>query len=200
MIRIHHFPRTRSLRIIWQCEEMGLPYETVAENFPVTDQYRALNPIGAMPYLEDGDVAMNESIAMMLYLAERYGPTPIWPAGGDAAFPRAVQFLIFGEAHLGGWGNAVMVTRFLAPQDQKENFTAKVAMDRLVQGLGFVAATLGESPFIAGDRFTLADISVGYCLGVARTIMGIESSIDPALLSYHDRLTARPAYQQAAAV
>jgi glutathione S-transferase len=69
-----------------------------------------------------------------------------------------------------------------------------------VQGLGFVAATLGESPFIAGDRFTLADISVGYCLGVARTIMGIESSIAPTLLSYHDRLTERPAYQRAAAV
>jgi glutathione S-transferase len=178
---------------------MELPYETVRQSFPITDEYRALNPIGAMPYLEDGEVGMNESIAMMLYLAERYGPTPLWPRPDDPAYPRAVQFLTFGEAHLGAWGNTIMVTRFLAPPDQKENFTANVAMDRLQRGLRFVAEKLGDAPHIAGERFTLADISIGYVLGVARNIMDIEGAMPPALLSYHDRLIARPAYQRAAA-
>ena len=56
---------------------MGLPYEVVSVGFPPDDSYRALNPIGALPFLQDGDVGINESTAMLLYIAQKYGPTPL---------------------------------------------------------------------------------------------------------------------------
>ena len=81
MITIHNFARAaRGLRIYWQCEEMGLPYRALRVPFPSDAAYRALNPLGSTPFLQDdGGVAINESVAMMLYLAQRYGPTPLLP-------------------------------------------------------------------------------------------------------------------------
>ncbi len=79
MITVYNFARgARGLRVIWQCEEMGLAYRVETVTYPTPASYRALNPLGSVPYLEDDDggVGMSESVAMMLYLADRYGPTP----------------------------------------------------------------------------------------------------------------------------
>ena len=132
MVKIHHLGPTRSLRVVWQCEEMALPYELEPASFPTSPAYRALNPIGSLPFLEDdGGVAINESVAMMLYLATRYGPTPLLPGPGDPALARVMQFVIFGEATLGAWGNVMMVTTMMAPADQKDTFQARFARDRM---------------------------------------------------------------------
>src|SRR5262245_42219381 len=78
MIKIYHMPRARGLRVIWLCEEMGLPYEIVPVSFPLSEEYRVKNPAANVPFLEDdGGVAIHESIAIMLYLVGRYGPTPL---------------------------------------------------------------------------------------------------------------------------
>jgi glutathione S-transferase len=81
MMKIHNFARgARGLRVMWLCEEMGLPYSVQNHSFPVSDDYRALNPLGTVPFLEDdGGVAINESVAIMFYVAQRYGPTPLLP-------------------------------------------------------------------------------------------------------------------------
>ena len=102
MITIYNFPRgARGIRVFWLCEEMGLAYTPAAVSFPTSAEYRALNPLGSVPFLEDaGGVAINESVAMMLYLAERYGPTPLLPGKSDPAFARVLQFTVFGEAAL----------------------------------------------------------------------------------------------------
>ena len=116
MLKIHHFPRGRGLRVVWQCEEMGLAYEIEPVAFPLTDEYRKLNPAGGVPFLEDdGGVAINESVAMMLYLAQKYGPTPLLPAARDPLFARVLQFTIYGEATLGMWINTIMLARFYFP-------------------------------------------------------------------------------------
>jgi glutathione S-transferase len=200
MVKIHHLGRTRSLRVIWQCEEMGLAYEVIPAAFPITQAYRALNPIGALPFLEDeGGVAINESVAMMLYIATQYGPTPLLPGKGEPHLARVMQFLVFGEATLGAWGNVMMVTRFFAPDDQKQNFTATLATQRMNAALKFTADKLAAGPFLAGAQFTLADISTGYVIGIARGALADQLDIPPTLLAYHDRLQERPAYQRAAA-
>jgi glutathione S-transferase len=203
MIRIHHLGPTRGMRIIWQCEEMGLPYEVIQQSFPVSAEYRALNPMGALPFLEDGPenqrIGINESVAMMLYLAMKYGPTPLLPGKDDPALARTLQFLVFGEATLGAWGNAVMVTHLFAPAEQKSNFTADTARARLAAGFGYAASMLGDQPYLAGKDFTLADISVAYTIGVARAYFGGDDTLPKNLLAYHDRLKERPAYQRAAA-
>ena len=81
MMTIHNFARgARGQRVMWLCEEMGLPYAVQNHSFPVPADYRTLNPLGTVPFLEDdGGVAINESVAMMLYVAQQHGPTPLLP-------------------------------------------------------------------------------------------------------------------------
>ena len=76
MLKIFHAPRSRSLRIVWLCEEMGIPYETVAVNFrDPSPAFVAVNPLKSLPALQDGAVSMIESVAMMIYIIAKYGPT-----------------------------------------------------------------------------------------------------------------------------
>ncbi len=200
MIRIHNFGPARGMRIVWQCEEMGLPYELVPVPFPPDAAYRAINPIGAVPFLEDeGGVAINESVAIMLYLAEQYGPTPLLPRKGEPDLARVLQFTIFGEATLGMHGNVINGARLAAPEAEKQNWSVRNSTGRFDAGLAFVADKLGAGPYIAGERFTLADISVGFVLSIARRIPELGIVLPEGLTDYRDRLEARPAYQRAIA-
>lgn len=200
MLKIHHLPRARGLRVVWLCEEMGLPYEIAPVPFPPDEAYKKLNPVGSIPFLEDdGGVAINESIAMLLYISQKYGPTPFMPQPSDPNFARVLQMTLLGEATLGSYGNVMIGAMFMAPDDQKQNWSVMGSRDRLLQGFNYVAQVLGDRQFLVGDGFTIADISVGWMVGVARTMMGLEAQLPKSLLAYHDRLIARPAYQRAEA-
>ncbi len=89
MIRIHHVPRTRSMRVIWLCEELGLAYEIVPVDFSPayrsTPEWRALSPTGKVPAMEDDGFSMFESGAMVDYILERYGEGRLQPAQGTEA-------------------------------------------------------------------------------------------------------------------
>lgn len=201
MIKIYHLPRARGLRVVWLCEEMGLPYEVAPVVFPTNDAYKKLNPIGSVPFLEDdGGVAINESVAMMLYIAQKYGPTPLMPSPVDSRFARVLQMTVFGEATLGAHGNVLMGARFFAPDEHKQNWSVTASRERFIIGLNYAAEILGDNAHLAGEQFTLADISVGYAVGIARAMLGAEGEMSPKLLAYHDRITARPAFARANAV
>src|SRR5258706_14252469 len=92
VIRIYNFPApTRALRPIWLCEEMKLPYEVEMVARPTGQDYRARYPIGSVPFLEDeGGVAIGESVARLLYLAQKYGPTRLLPTGQDRQFAQVL--------------------------------------------------------------------------------------------------------------
>jgi glutathione S-transferase len=121
MIRIYDFARgARGLRVVWQCEEMGLPYRFETVSFPPSAAYRALNPLGSVPFLQDdAGVAINESIAMMLYLAQKYGPTPLLPGNDDPTLGRVLQMTVFGEAAIGAQMNSLLAAHFAAPEADK---------------------------------------------------------------------------------
>jgi len=199
MLKIYHVPGARGLRVVWLCEEMGLPYAVERVAFPPDDAYRQLNPMGSVPFLEDEGVAINESVAMMLYIAQKYGPTPLMPSPVDSRFARVLQMTVFGEATLGGYGNILMGARFFAPDEHKQNWSATYSRERMVRAFAYTTGVLASNPYLAGEQFTLADISVGYAIGVARTMMEMEADIAPELLAYHDRVSARPAFQRAKA-
>jgi glutathione S-transferase len=201
MLKIHHAPRARGLRVIWLCEEMGVPYEIAKVSFPPGDDYKKLNAMGSVPFLEDdGGVAINESVAMLLYIAQKYGPTPLLPGPNDPAFARTLQMTVFGEATIGMWGNVQMGAKFFAPDEHKDNWSVREARARMLRAFAYAAGMLERGPWMAGDAFTVADISVGYGVGIARSpFFQMEGELAPSLLAYHDRLTARPAYQRAAA-
>lgn len=197
MIRIHNFARgARGLRVVWLCEEMGLPYHLETHPFPTPPAYRALNPLGTVPFLEDeGGVAINESIAMLLYVAQRYGPTPLLPAHDDPRLARVLQMTVFSEATLGAGLNSLMAAHFAAPEPDKRNWSVRVAEDRFKQALSYVVGILGSQPHLAGADFTLADIAVSTSLGMWRGALG--QTLPAPLAAYQDRLAERPAYQRA---
>ena len=197
-ITIWNFPRGgRGVRLFWQCEEMGLAYETKAVAFPPSAEYLALNPLGSVPFLQDGDVAINESVAIMLYLAGTYGPTPLMPSPETPSYARVLQMLVFSEASLGACVNTLLAARFGAPEADKANWSVRMTEDRVLQFLGFVEGVLGDAPYLAGQDFTLADIAISTGMGVYRG--ALNKTLSPRLSAYQDRLQARPAYQRAKA-
>lgn len=109
-MRIWHAPGARSLRVVWLCEEMGLPYELRRVSLRAADEdLKAVNPFGSVPVLEDhGGVRMIESVAMLLYVAGRYGPTPLALQPDDPDYPRYAQWLVAGEASIGMPGAMLM--------------------------------------------------------------------------------------------
>ncbi|MFS8067143.1 MAG: glutathione S-transferase family protein [Byssovorax sp.] len=197
MIRIHNFARgARGLRAIWQCEEMGLPYQVETVSFPPSDAYRALNPLGTVPFLEDeGGVAMGESVAIMLYLAQKYGPTPLLPGKDDPSFARVLQMTVFGEATIGAGINLLLGAHFVAPEADKRNWSVLSQEMRIAVALRYVADMIGTNPFLAGESLTLADISVSSALGIWRGALG--HVLSDQLSAYQKRIAARPAYQRA---
>jgi glutathione S-transferase len=197
MICIHNFARGgRGLRVIWQCEEMGVPYRLEIVSFPTSEAYRALNPLGTVPFLEDaGGVAINESVAMMLYLAQKYGPTPLLPATDDQSHARVLQMTVFGEATIAAALNPLLAAHFVAPEADKRNWSVRGQEGRVKQAVGYVADMLGSDPFLAGDELTLADISVSTALGIWRG--ALNGALPGKLVAYQERMAARPAYQRA---
>jgi len=190
---------TRSIRVIWLLEEMGLSYEQRAVDlFRRRDdaEFMSVNPAGFLPALRDGEIAMVESIAIMEYLIARYGPAGMAPSASDADYPHYQQFLILGEAGLAAYLNIVVASRFFAPDPDKDNWGARQAVLMFQNRLALVSRRLDLVPYVAGKAFTAADISVCYALELGSRI-GLADQYSPALKSYLERLRARDAYQRA---
>jgi glutathione S-transferase len=199
MIRVYNFARgARGLRVFWQCEEMGLPYQVEKFGFPPSKAFLALHPLGSVPFLEDdGGIAIGESIAIMFYLAHTYGPTSLLPPAGDAAFARVVELTVFGETALGMNMNPLLAAHFMAPEADKSNWSVRGQEARVEQTLGYLVQRLGSHAYLVGDDFTLADISVSCALGLWKGALG--KPLGPELEAYRSRLAARPAYERARA-
>jgi glutathione S-transferase/3-isopropylmalate dehydratase len=193
------FGEGRGFRVVWLLEEMGLPYQLrdvdLLAGVENDAEFLALNPAGFIPALRDGEVTMVESIAIMEYLAGRYGPTPLAPAAQDAAFPAYQQFLHLGEAGLAASVYFVSGARNIAPEAERDNWSARQAMRVFTSRLGLVTRRLAQAPYMAGEAFTAADISVGYALEMARKNIGFE--LGGAEQAYLTRLRDREGYQRA---
>jgi glutathione S-transferase len=200
MLKIYHSQGARSLHVLWLCEEMGVPYETAeASFFKPSDEFTAVNPLRTVPAMRDGDVSMIESVAMMIYIMAKHGPTDLEVKPNEAGYADYLQYLMFGEAGLAAYGNPLVATRFLAPDDQKQNFTAGYLHKAILKRLDFIGERLAGKPYIAADRFTAADISVAY-IATGGKFAGIDEEIPAPVKTYIENLWQRPAYQRAAAV
>jgi glutathione S-transferase len=199
MLKIFHASGSRSLRVIWMAEEMGLDYELSPERIGRSSpEFIAVNPARGLPAVIDGDVSMSESVAIMQYLAARYGPTPLAPAADDPTYPAYLQYLIYGEASLSAFLNPLVGTRFLAPADQKDNFTAGFCRTLFGRRVTALTERLTASPHLAGKAFTAADISVVYALNMGGAL-GLAEDYPAPIADYWARMKTRPAYQVAVA-
>jgi len=200
MLKIFHAPRARSMRVLWLCEEMGVPYETApASFFNPSEEFSAANPLRTIPALVDGEVVMIESIAIMLYIMGKHGPTDLALQPDDPNYAAYLQYLLFGEAGMAAMANAMIATRYAAPDDSKQNWTNDYLSKTLYKRFKLIGERLAQTPYIAGERFTAADISVGYVIGMA-DFVGLGDRVPKAALDYRARLSERPAFQRAAAV
>jgi len=193
------FGEGRGFRVVWLLEEMGLPYRlrpvdllAGVENDPA---FLEINPAGFIPAIQDGDVVMVESIAIMEYLMGRYGPTPFAPGPEDPAFPLYQQFLHLGEAGLAASAYFVNGARNIAPESERNNWSARQAMGVFQSRLGLVTRQLARTPYLAGAAFTAADISVVYALLMARRNCGVTyGALEDAYIA---RVIARSGYHRA---
>jgi glutathione S-transferase len=198
MITITNFPRgVRGVRVAWVCEEMSLPYRVEPVGFPPPAAYLAKNPLGSVPFLEDGEVAINESIAMCLYLAGRYGPTPLLPVSSDPAYARVIQMTVFAEATLGAGLNTLMMAHFAAPDPDKGNWSVRAQEERVSTAIAFIGKKLDGNDYLAGNGLTLADIAISTSLGMWSGALG--KPVPEDLAKWRARLSERPAYQRASA-
>lgn len=198
MMKIHHAPRTRSLRVVWAAEELGLPYETTPVSFQnPSPEFLALSPGGTIPAVEADAVRMTESVAIIHYLAVKHG-SPLAVGPEDGRYADYLQFLLFGEANLAAPLNAIVGTRFMGPEEEKNNWTVQMIGQSYQRRLAPVVRQLERGDYMAGEAFTMADISVGYALGLGEMLQLGEH---PApIKAYRERLMSRPAYQRAVAV
>lgn len=195
------FGEGRGFRVVWLLEEMGLAYALrpvdLIAGVEEDHEFLAINPAGFIPALRDGNVTMVESIAIMEYLMARHGPTPLAPGADDPAFPAYQQFLHLGEAGLAASMYFVVVSRNLAPDGEKQNWGARKALEVFRSRLGLVTRQLAHSPYLAGDAFTAADISVTYALEFAQRAGGI--SLGKTERDYVARTSGRDGYKRAMA-
>jgi glutathione S-transferase len=193
------FGEGRGFRVVWLLEEMGLPYRLrdvdLLAGVENDVEFLEINPAGFIPAIRDGDVTMVESVAIMEYLLARYGPTTLAPDAQDTAFPAYQQFLHLGEAGLAASIYFVSGARNIAPESERDNWSARQAMDVFTTRLTLVTRRLELAPYMAGDVFTAADISVGYALELARKNVGVV--LGEVEQAYMARLRKRGGYRRA---
>jgi len=193
------FGEGRGFRVVWLLEEMGLAYQLrpvdLMAGVENDTEFLAINPAGFIPAIQDGEVTMVESIAIMEYLMARYGPTPLAPEPRDSAFPAYQQFLHLGEAGLAASIYFVVGARHFAPETERQNWSAGQAQRVFDSRLGLVTRQLARSPYLAGDTFTAADISVTYALELAQRAGGV--TLGEVERAYVARTSGRDAYKRA---
>lgn len=201
-MKIHHAPNSRSVRAVWLFEELGLPYEL--EVYKLGDpamrsaEYLKKHPMGRVPSLEDGDVTIFESGAIVEYVLARYGEGRLRPAVRSQDFPAYLQWLHYSEGMLMPQVNLIMVETFFLPPERRNEENLARATKLLTRMLTAVEAHLGDGKqHLAGD-FSGADIMTGHACIVSKRLKA-DFSDKPNVAAYVDRLTARPAYQRALA-
>lgn len=199
MLKVYFAPFARSLRILWTLEELNAPYEPVRVQFPpriVQPDYLHINPLGQIPTLIDGDTKLFESVGACEYVNETHGGDLAITAGqpGRADY---LQWLWFGEATLAPPLGA-MVRQSFGPEENRSPAALAEAKASLFERLALIEARLEGRQYLAGERFTLADVSVAYCLNLGG-MLRVAAEYPPNVAAYFERMKARPAFQAAAA-
>jgi glutathione S-transferase len=197
MIRLWYAPRTRSARVLWLLEELGLPYELERVEFLPTSStfFQQRTPLGKLPTIEDGEVVMCESGAILEYVLERYGEGRLAPAVGSPERATYLQWLHFAESTaFPPLGIVVWLSRYRDDGGDHETIIAD-ARERARAGFDFLQQGFGEGPYLVGADFTAADIMMGFTL-LAAQLTGVLDDRYPALQAYTARLQERPAFQK----
>lgn len=199
-LTLWHCMSARSFRPLWTLEEMGLPYELKMLPFPprvFQKDYLGVNPLGTIPFFQDGETKMTESSAISQYLVTKYGPTPLNVGVDEPAYGAFLNALHFSEATL-----TFPQTIFLRYTMQEPNAGLGKAAEDYAKWFGGrlrgVTAVVSENEFWCAGRFTAADICVGYALMLAERLKLDYLFTDP-VRDYWKRLQDRDGFRRALA-
>jgi glutathione S-transferase len=195
MIILYFAPRTRAVRVRWLLEELGLPYELRRVPFqPPTKVFAQDTPLGKFPVIEDGDMVMCESGAIVEYLVERYGDGRLAPPIGSPLRGPYLQWLHFAESTaFPPLGVIVWHTLYQRDADTIPQ-VIEGARERAHGAFVFVASALAGKRYLLGDDFSAADVMMGFTLVAGRTL-GVLDDRYPDITRYLAALEARPAFR-----
>ncbi|MEB2285294.1 MAG: hypothetical protein B6D46_12725 [Polyangiaceae bacterium UTPRO1] len=197
MLKLYHAQLTRSVRIVWLLEELGVAYELVAVPFkPPRSSFEQDTPAGKFPTLDDDGMVMFESGAILEYLIEKYGRGRLAPPIGDPERGRYLQWVHFAEATaFPPLGDVARHTMFLPEADRLPQVAADGRM-RAKNALDVLERALQDKHYLVGGELSGADIMMGYLVMAAR-MLGCVGAEHANIAAYWDRLAARPGFQKA---
>ena len=199
-MKLYHCQGARSMRCVWALEEMGLAYELETLPFPpriFAKSYKDVNPLGTVPALVDGDVMLTESSGICHYLAEKYGPTDLAVRPAEPDYGAYLNWMYRSDATLTFPLTIVFRYTALEPDERRLPQAAEDYRKWFLGRWSAVEAGLQGRDYLCADRFTMADICVGYALHFANTL-GVTEAMTPNVAKWWTRISARPAYGKAA--
>ena len=201
MITLYHCHAARSFRPLWMLEEMGLPYELKMLPFPprvLAKDYLAINPLGTIPFMIDGETRMTESTGICHYLGTRYGPTPLIVGVDEPAYGAFLNWMYFSDATLTFPQTLVLRYTQLEPEERRNPQVATDYARWFLGRLRAVEAAAAKAETLCADRFTAADIAIGFALLLADNL-GLSRDFGPNVAAYWQRLQTRDSFKRAVA-
>ena len=212
MITIHHLNNSRSQRILWLLEELGLEYDIKryqrdAKTMLAPPELRQVHPLGKSPVITDGGLTIAESGAIIEYLVERYGNGRLIPASGTPERLRYTYWLHYAEGSL----QPMLLMKLIFGRIEKgpmpffvkpiaKAISAKVSegfiSPNLERNFDYLEGELGRSTWFAGEEFSAADVQMSFPLEAAVSRGGLDAK-RPKLMAFLERIHARPAYKKA---
>jgi glutathione S-transferase len=211
MITVHHLNNSRSQRILWLLEELGLeyqikPYQRDRQTMLAPPELRAIHPLGKSPVITDGELVLAESGAIIEHLADRYGAGKLAPAFGSPERVRYLYWLHFAE----GTAQPPFLLKLLFDRIKSGapflvRPIARAIADKALRGyvlpniernLNFMESELGRNDWFLGPQFSAADIQMSFPVEAARVRGGLDEK-RPRLMAFLQRIHSRPAYLRA---
>jgi glutathione S-transferase len=192
---------SRAGRSLWALEEAGVKFEHVPLGFSGETrkpEYLKINPNGHVPALDDDGTIIWESMAINLYVAERYGKAPLWPAtveGHGACYQWSLWAMTEVEKPL----LDIFNNRILLPAEKKDETVALAAIETLKTPMKVLDEHLHKSEYLLGKEFTIADLNVASVMSLAPYIQ-LDLSATPTAQKWLTKCLARPANQRVAAM
>ncbi len=204
-LKLWHCANSRSMRPLWTMEEMGLDYELEVMQFPprfLHAGYTDINPIGTVPFFTDDAggadsmIQMTESAGISQYLVDRYGPTSLAVGVNEPGYGDYLNWLHRSDATLTFPQTLVLRYTILEPEATRLPKVAEDYTKWFYSRLRSVELATAHNEFLVANRFTIADIAVGFALQLAESL-GLADGFKPNTKAYYERLKARPAFQKA---
>lgn len=199
MMELWHCKDSRSLRALWALEELGLDYTLHVLGFPprASDpRYVEINPLGTVPLLIDDETRMTESSAICHYLGQRYGDGALVLAPEHPEYGNFLNWLYHSDATLTFPQALILRYGRFEPPERRQPQVAEDYTQWFLARLKLLNARIEGREWLCDDRFTVADIAVGYALYLGEVI-GVSQHYKPQTAAYLERLKARPAFERA---